>query len=588
MKRFAYILFAILYSSVAAQTADSSLLHGIHWYANTDSINPGDRTDVEDMTGDRGIWVLEITHVDASKANAWDLPAYHAGRAQKIVQGKGHSLIYRIQPNWARNVPHTSDPYTLTQFADDCKSAADTLKNYAHIWQIGNEVNLRGENKHWNGSDYATEWEPTPEQYAAVYEACRDKIHEVTPNTSPAIQIVLMQPVSPGAADGSVGRFMGGAEFLWRQIEGVSDKAKIDGFALHGYAESGGTNYGVDGFWDSIREQLMVIAQQELSDRPIYITEFNKHMPDINEARIGAAFLHRAFSYMNQWNTGSSGQWPGEPNHNIISACWFVYPEGWNDYSLLHWKGTTGNPVQENDPWQSFLYSSGMNLPRGAVGGGPAIPVNTLWWSDSFDGSSLDTASPLPDWKAETTGSGSVVMSGTGAVRFLGNSSATGGGGIRTAGYVYSDFHMEAEITITNAARAGTTIPEANFDVRLREEDKGYSITFFTSLSPNNPGRIILRRTNDWAQIGSYNVAVPGGINSGDTFHVKATASGSNIRILIYKNGGITPVVDWDVNDSEQKIGWIRLMTWNMNEARVNDFKLGGVSWSGLEDWYLY
>ncbi|HPB32861.1 MAG TPA: hypothetical protein PLB62_15540, partial [Candidatus Sumerlaeota bacterium] len=60
------------------------------------------------------------------------------------------------------------------------------------------------------------------------------------------------------------------------------------------------------------------------------------------------------------------------------------------------------------------------------------------------------------------------------------------------------------------------------------------------------------------------------------------------IRILIYKNGGTTSVVDWDVSVSGQKIGWIRLMTWNMNEAHVNDFKLGGVSWSGLEDWYLY
>ena len=298
MKNFLFLSLVILSSLAFAQTADSPYLCGIHWYANTDSISPGDRTDVEDMSGDKGVWVLEITHVDASVAPAWDQPSYHAGHALKVTQGKGHSMIYRIQPYWGRNVPHSSDPYTLVNYSDDCKSAANTLKDYCHIWQIGNEVNINGENYRWDGSGYNVTWEPTPAQYADTYIACRDKIHEITPNTSPAEQIVLMQPVSHGQIIPGV-RYMDGNEFLWGQIKAISDQSKIDGFALHGYAEPGGTNYGLDGFWDSIREQLMIIDWFGLGERPIFITEWNKHMPDQANAEIGARFLHRAYTHMN-------------------------------------------------------------------------------------------------------------------------------------------------------------------------------------------------------------------------------------------------------------------------------------------------
>jgi len=592
VKKFLIFFLVLFWAINVYSTTDSSYLYGIHWYGNTDSISPGDRTDVEDMTGDKGVWVLEITHVDSAVAPAWDQPPYKATHSQKVTQSKGHSMIFRVQPYWGRNVPHSSDPYTLTNYSDDCKSAANTLKDYCHIWQIGNEVNLLGENKYWDGSGYNNQWEPTPTQYADTYVACRDKIHEITPNTTPATQLVLMQPVSPGNVIAGV-RFMDGNEFLWRMIEGVADKNKIDGFALHGYAEPGGTNYGLEGFWDSIREQLMIIDQLGLGDRPVYITEFNKHMPDLANAEIGAHFLHRAYSYMNSWNTGSGGEWLGLSNHNIVGATWFVYPSGfgWDEYSLQYWKNGTSAFDEEHDPWKSFNYSCGSGYAKGSSGGGPTVSETSFWWEDSFDGASLDQTPPLPDWKAETTGAGSVLMSGSGSLRFLGNGSVNGGGGIRTAGYVYGNFHMEANLTLTNGAQSHTSVPEANFDIRLREGSKGYSITFFTQGSPTNPGRVILRRTNEWTQIGSYNTAVTGGINSGDNFHVAATADGSNIGIRVYKNHSATPVVDWSVTDTGQKVGWIRIMSYNLNEVSLNYFGLGGSQWapaSGLENWNLY
>ncbi len=72
------------------------------------------------------------------------------------------------------------------------------------------------------------------------------------------------------------------------------------------------------------------------------------------------------------------------------------------------------------------------------------------------------------------------------------------------------------------------------------------------------------------------------GINSGDTFKVNIVAKDSNITVKIYKNGNITPVVNWNITDSGQKVGWIRLMTWNLNEAQINDFKLAGPEYTDI------
>ncbi|MDI6784442.1 MAG: hypothetical protein QME64_10160 [bacterium] len=577
-KKIVIVLVEIVFFSIGATqlwagATDSPWLYGIHWYGNTGA------SDVESMSGGKGIWDLEITHLDVSQAPWWDHATSYVGHCQQVTS-KGHSVVFRVQPYWSRNVPYSSDPYTLGNYARDCKSMADTLKDYCHIWQIGNEVNLDGENNRWNSttSTYSITWQPSPAEYATTYLYCRDSIHLVTPTTIPANQIVLMQPVSPGNVIGGV-RFMDGNEFLWRMIDAIPDKNKIDGFALHSYAEPGAADYGVSGFWDSIQEQLMIIDQFGLKDRPIYITEWNKHMPNATEANIGAIFLHRAETLMYAWNTGRDGEWLGQPNHNIIAATWFVYPSGygWDEYSLQYWKTGIGSTDKELNPWYSFLYAcTTFNYGKGSSGGGPTVSQNSVWWYDDFNGSSLDTASPLPDWKAEVTGSGSVAMSGTGSVRLLGSNSVNGGGGILTSGYVYGNFWLETNITITNAARAETSGNEANFDLRLREGSKGYSITFYTSGSLISTNRIILRRTNEWVPIPGYNRLVSGGINSGDNFRINVVAKDTTIKIKIYKNSGSTPEVDWTVNDSGQKVGWIRLMTWNLNEARINDFKLAG------------
>jgi hypothetical protein len=56
--------------------------------------------------------------------------------------GKNHSLVFRIQPNWSRNVPYfegvadpDNDPMDLATFADRAKSAAQTMANVCRIWE---------------------------------------------------------------------------------------------------------------------------------------------------------------------------------------------------------------------------------------------------------------------------------------------------------------------------------------------------------------------------------------------------------------------------------------------------------------------
>jgi hypothetical protein len=193
-------------------------------------------------------------------------------------------------------------------------------------------------------------------------------------------------------------------------------------------------------------------------------------------------------------------------------------------------------------------------------------------------------------------------MTGDGQVRLLGNSSVNGGGSIRTSGYVYGNFRLETEIEFTvvdwissdELKDTRTTVDsEIYFDLRLREGSKGYSISFFPASANPDANHIILRRTNDWTQIGTANVLVPDGILSGDVFHVSVIADGSDLDITITKNDDMNPLVNWSVVDDEQNVGWIRLMTYNMNEARVNYVRLGGPQWDGesgtiLSRWTIY
>ena len=584
------ILVAGAFGAAQAQLPDATSLYGIHWYGNPGdeslAVNP---TDAEEMADGHPMWVMEITHVDEDDAPAWDQPWFFVNHAGRVTgNDKNHSLVFRIQPYWARNVPHPDDPYSLADFANDARAAADTLKDYVRFWQVGNEVNLTIENNRWGGSEYNVIWTPSPEQYAETYEAVRNAMHDITPNLAVPEQVVLMQPVGPGLDRGEPIRYMDGVEFLWRQIEGVSDPDLIDGFALHGYAQPGGTNFGADGYMKSIQEQLMVIDQLGLSDRPVLITEFNKHMPNSHEAQIGARFVQRAYQRMHEWNTSTGTVWPGQPNNNIVSAIWFVYPRGgWDDYSLLRWKEDIASTDPDVNPWYGFQAAAQQDYPAGSMTLGPVVDMGALWWEDDF--STLSTSSPPPAWTQNTIPNATVTPTDEGLQ--LRGTGGTGSATVYSEGLVYGNFRLEADFTFDDGRMVNTGVGESNFEIRFREGSNGYAVTFYPEQSGQHPGQVRLRRVNNWSE-SIDGLAENIGIADGDSFHVAVVATSDEIDIKVYKNGSATPAVDWTTTDGEQNVGWVRAGTYNMRGATLHRMAIGGPEWGGtlasVDNWMIH
>ncbi|MGI8906753.1 MAG: hypothetical protein ACR2IE_09720 [Candidatus Sumerlaeaceae bacterium] len=592
-------------------TPDSNYLYGIHWYGNLGA------SDVEAMSGGKGIWVLDQALLNGTatraRGNEWETPwvtaptidtttAYAKPGWMSQITGKGHSLVLRLQPQWGVTMPYPgnsglgfpADPYTSTTYASDCKSAANLMKN-CHVWVLANEANLTDENFRWNSasSDYNLAWPAQdlaqlPELYAAQYVACRDKIHEVAPETNPANQIVLMQPTSPGGIIGGL-RFMDSNEFLIRMISAVPDKTKIDGFALHSYADPSTGNYGADGFMETLRQQLTIIDQYGLGDRPIFITEFNRDMPNASDVPLGAQFLTTAYSMLNSWNTGSSQVWPGQPSHKFTGTNWFIYPTDatWNRQSLLYSKTAGGTPTTQ--PWYAFQNICLSNFAKGGTNG-PSITSSNKWWEDDFAGSgSPDQAQPLPHWKIENEGTaGSVALSGAGNLRLIGGPNGNGIAGIRTADtYKFADFKLQMDFTFTNASPIATGANvEANLDLRIRErtdtDGRGYSLTFYSSAGTNvNASKVVLRRTVDWDTV-YKSQTVGGGINSAYRFRVVAAANGTTLQYTVLRLPDLSVVLDWtganQVVNSDQRFGAIRVMTYNLQEAQIENIQMGGPS----------
>ncbi len=621
---FVSACIAMLTTVSAAQYVETNKLVGLHFFSDQNA-NGGLAaapvyTDAEAVLGDTGGpvgstniagngggWLLDFvaTDTDSTSAPFWNwawqggafgptnktADGYMSYSFRRATQGgKKNTPIVRIHPQYGRNVPHPSDPYTNANFASDAKAVAQLMKDTARYYVIGNEVNIRDENHRYTRDDgslklYDTLWEPTPEQYADCYMAVRDQIITITTGSA-GRPIPLMQPVSPSQAGGVV--FMDGNEFLWRQIKRVNsvDPSKVEGFAIHSYAEPGGPDFGNEGFMDAVREQLCIIGQLGHYGKPVFLTEFNKDMPDLANHNIGISFVQRAYQTLAAWNAGTGGTIPGLANQNIVGTCWFVHPssgasvgDGWNRMSLEYWKGQIPSPTSTTCVWHSFQGAAKLNYPRGANGGGAAWPQSSSWWRDDFAGSSLDTTPALPDWYLSTGSGGTVGVSG-GVASFRGNGNTFGNADIRTRGYVFGDFTFASRFTFVNASKAGASSPEANFDIRLREGSSGYSLTFFSTPSPANSGRVVLRRTGLWTQVGSFNAAVAGGINSGDTFEARVTATGDTLAIRVYKNGSPTPAVSWDVTDAAgPKVGWVRLGSYAIAQVDVDYATVGGPLW---------
>ncbi len=555
------LLFVFMTFLGVARAADSPWLYGIYWYGDTGA------SDVEDMSEGKPIYVLDQVlpygkHMDDPATEYVEEQAWwRAANLYNYVAAKGHTLIVRLQPSWDRSIPRPGDPYTTTTFAQDCKDSAELLKNYVHIWHLGNEINVYEE---------ASNYVYAPAYYAEAYKLVHEKIHEVTSPLGP--QLLLLCPMSPGIAEGI--RHTDAWECLYELLQHLTPE-EVDGFTLNSYAApSSDVSAALEGFVNGYREQLMVIDGEGFGAKPVYITEWNKQIPIAGGESVAAQFLYQAFARMHQWN-----QTPG--NHNIIAACWFVYPTNpqWNNYSLLYYKTPTGTP--DTDVWKAYEYATTQNYPAGQVGGGAAPLANALYWEDEFDGSSLDTAEPMPDWTV-TTGSGGSVTVEDGQLVLKGNGLTGAYSGIVTAGYVYKDFTLLARVEFTDPTSLHPTLAQANTEVRFREGSRGYSLTLDAQQD-----KISLRRVNAWTTI----LEQPVSIAQGDQFDIRVHAEEAQLAISVTRTATGEQVVDWSIANNQYHWGWIRLNAYTIQEVRYDYVRVGGPNYLGpslTRGWHLY
>ncbi|NLD61392.1 hypothetical protein GX645_02940 [Candidatus Sumerlaeota bacterium] len=559
-------------------------LCGIHWYSTAASATGL----VEEMTGGRPCWVLENVMTNEDVAQIWQLIPWRNENIIKPFQQKGHTPLIRLQPYWGVNVPHQDDPYSLSDFARDATAAANRAKNVT-FWQVGNEVNIAGENIRWNPTDNnysGAQWQPSAAQYATTYLSIRDAIHEVTPDNNEP-QTVLMEPVSPGAADAA--RNVDGYDFLFDTLNSMTEaeREKVDGFAIHAYAPVGAPNNGVNDFMETVNRQLTIIDGFGMGARPVFITEWNMHMPTADAARNAARFIPAAMQALNQQNLVVGSLWPRRQPHTVTGAMWFVYPkdsdniaDGWNAWSLEFWKGKTGDTTAAGDPWVAYQKVFSSDYQTGVPGNIIELKSTELWAADEFGhaaGNVTDSYAPVPAWKADCANGGAATYTGDGWLKLAGNSQWASSG-IMTKANAFADFRLTTAFKIVNSA-AVPNVPEANTEIRFRENDcgsHGYSLTFFTDQSGANTNKIMLRETGSWNTIGECEQTVGSGIKTGDDVVVDVIAKGDDIKIKVTRKDSAETLVNWSIKDSRFRVGGIRLMNYCMLEIRYDYVRIGG------------
>lgn len=556
LKRF---LICVLLLFTAAAGADSPWLYGIHWYGNTAS------NDVELMTGGKAVYVLEQVFTDTSDlGNFWEEASYKVSPWSQIT-AKGHTIIARIHPNWGRAVPKPGDSYTVADFVADCVATAETLKNQCHIWQLSNEMNILDE---YGGEQLS------PAYYVSVYKQVKEAIESVVSPLGP--QIVLLGAVSPGGVIPGI-RFMDGNQYLQQMLNDLGP-GEVGGFAVHSYG-GGNLASSLSDFRNSLISQLQLIDNAGFTDLPVYITEWNRQTLNAGEEAVSAQFLYQAFDWLHQWNST-----PG--NHNIVAACWFVYPkssdglpsDGWNSYSIEYWKTESGN--KDNDLWHAFQHAAAQNYPAGIFGGGGDPGINGTTFSDEFDGAELDQQAPLPHWMV-MSGNGGTVGVGSSNLILRGNGSNYSSAGVITQGYYFKNFTLNTRVTFANATSLHPATPrQANAEVRFRMRDQGYSLTLDAEQN-----RINLRRANLWTVIDSFEAPVT--INTGDAFNIRIECSNNQIRIMVGRApSGLNDVVNWTLTNSEYDSGMFYLGSYSVEEVRFEYIDV--VVDSGLEHWDVY
>src|SRR5437868_8162335 len=122
-----------------------------------------------------------------------------------------------------------------------------------------------------------------------IYRNVRSAVHADAQVGPPGQHIVLIAPPSPGGIVSGV-RWISDTNWLGQVLDNIP-AAEVDGFAMHAY---GGT---VTEFHNSYVALLNLIDSKGHTDKPVYVTEWNRYSPVGNapEEAISAQFCRDGF-----------------------------------------------------------------------------------------------------------------------------------------------------------------------------------------------------------------------------------------------------------------------------------------------------
>jgi hypothetical protein len=384
VRRF-IVLIAPFLGATDLLAADADSIFGVHWWGNQYPNPPADGGASAMLNSvQQGAYDLEIanTHNEFFWSAEWLRPLY-----QDLYLNKHVTPITRIDYAFGETVPGPDNP-DQTAWKNNVVGVMNVLRDYAHLWQLGNECNLNGEANHWGAAKQIT-----PTGYAQIYQDVHAAMLAGAQISPGGAHKLLIAPPSPGGAAGD--RWIDGNAWLGQTVDAFgANKSLIDGIALHAYG-GGDAKQSLIGFRSSLVQQLALIDSKGLTNLPIYITEFNRltNINDGNDEAQTAQFLRDAYKFLNQWNSV-----PG--NHNIITATWFTYDNDttggggvWDGYSVEYWK-THGLPAGNNgDLYTAFQQTAVLGYKAGISGTKP-IPTGVTLIDDFETGNGHFTTDP--------------------------------------------------------------------------------------------------------------------------------------------------------------------------------------------------
>lgn len=263
-------------------------------------------------------WVLVTEEI---RANSDDL----SGNNYNEIADQGFGVIVRLN--------HAYGPDGTIPLSDNYQAFAKRVANFvnaspgAHIWIIGNEMNIEREQPRKPNSNEA---EPiTPRRYATCYHLCRDAIKQLPGHSNDQVIVGPIGPWNPetpydadpeGAYPANklpgapskypyLGFFGDYIKYLHDILMAIGP-VNCDGIAIHAYTHGDNPDFifsdqkmgppfdKYNYHFRTYQDQMNAIPP-EFHHLPVYLTEMNQNDPwtDVNKG-----WIKNAYKEINDWN----------------------------------------------------------------------------------------------------------------------------------------------------------------------------------------------------------------------------------------------------------------------------------------------